>query len=110
MAITTALQAFEENWGGFRDALSWLTRTELPSFSEALEDTAGKSRRLNDELQAIGDQFGLSASQVYELKEMTKLYNEELDNSSRLKQPSTWINSQRPTISAPRRHATLQRR
>ena len=78
-AITIAIEAFEHNLGGFRDALSWISGRELPSLSDAMGGATKKADALRDSMSLLQDEFDLTAAQMLELRGVIKEYNKDLD-------------------------------
>ena len=78
-AITLAVEAFEHNIGGFRDALSWVAGRELPKLSDALGGAAKKADMLRDSMSLLQDEFNLTSAQMLEMRAVIKGYNTELD-------------------------------
>ena len=79
LAITAAIEAFEYNLGGFRDALSWVAGRELPKLSDALGGAAKKADMLRDSMSLLQDEFNLTSAQMLEMRAVIKGYNTDLD-------------------------------
>ena len=78
-ALTVTIEAFEHNLGGFRDALSWISGTELPSLTEALYGATKKSDMLRDSMSLLQAEFDLTSYQMLELRGVIQEYNKDLD-------------------------------